>query len=694
MWWFLHAITLACLSPSVSAGRKQRSPQTLVTRETNASTVDSSPLELRIDVGNVDARNETAPYLYGLMFEDINFSGDGGIYAELIMNRAFKGVKISKPFAPSLSGWSSIGSAKLSLDSLHALSEALPYAIKVDIPNNATGTVGFKNSGWWGFDIRPQTYSASFYVLGPKLNKTVDFTLSLESKLTGETWASSKIPAVDIPNIDYAQLNATIVNTKTAPNSNNTFSITMDASQVAGQTLYFNLISLFPETFKGRKNGLRKDLAEAFYDLKPKFLRFPGGNNLEGGSIDTRWKWWKTIGPLRDRPGRPGDWGYQNTDGLGLLEYLEWCEDMSITPILAVYAGYSLDGTSYSASEMSSAVQEALDELEYCMGATSTKYGALRASHGHPEPFDIKFIEIGNEDWFSTTYPYRWDIMYKALKAAYPKITYISTVYDEAKDENGMATKMELPPGTIWDTHHYQEPKWFINNFNYYDNWQARTNNTGVGVFLGEYSVLQVDTPSGIVDFGKPNPNRVLFPRLVSAISEGVYALGGERNPSVVKMSSYAPSLQNMNEFQWDPDMIHFTANHDETVLSASYWQQYMFGRYRGSHTLPVTNENGSFNPLFWAASIEDSTKTVYFKIINAAAASKPITISLAEYVQVNGTILTNTDVNAFNTLQDKTAVQPQPLEKTWNAKEYQSEGRLEWEVKGYSINILEFKLK
>lgn len=160
-------------------------------------------------------------------------------------------------------------------------------------------------------DVRPQTYSASFYVLRPKLGKPVSFTLSLQSNLTGEIWASSTISGADIPNIDYAQLNATIDNEKTAPNSNNTFSITMNASQVAGQTLYFNLISVFPETFKGRTNGLRKDLAEAFYNLKPKFLRFPGGNNLEGESVATRWKWWKTIGPLKNRAGRPGDWEYK-----------------------------------------------------------------------------------------------------------------------------------------------------------------------------------------------------------------------------------------------------------------------------------------------------------------------------------------------------------------------------------------------
>ncbi|KAE9979864.1 hypothetical protein EG328_000622 [Venturia inaequalis] len=696
MLWTLHAITLACLSSSVSAGRSQHIPKRLAALENNSSNVDTTPLELHIDVDNVGARNETAPYLYGLMFEDINFSGDGGIYAELIQNRAFRGVVITEPLPPSLTGWAPIGNAKLSLDSSHALSDALPTVMKVDIPANATGIVGFKNFGWWGMDVRPQTYSASFYVLRPKLGKPVDFTLSLQSNLTGDTWASSVISTVDIPNIDYAQLNATIVNEKSAPNSNNTFSITMDASQVAGQTLFFNLVSVFPETFKGRKNGLRKDLAEAFYNLKPKFLRFPGGNNMEGQTVATRWKWWKTVGPLKDRAGRPGDWGYQNTDGLGLLEYLEWCEDMSIIPILAVYAGYSLDRTSYPASQMGSVVQEALDELEYCMGATSTKYGALRASHGHPEPFEIKFVEIGNEDWFSTTYPYRWDIMYKALKAAYPEITYISTAFDEDdfKDANGNRQKMSLPPGTIWDTHHYQEPKYFLDNFNYYDNWQARTNNTGVGVFLGEYSVFQVDTPDGIVVYDGPRPNHIIFPRLVSAIGEGVYALGGERNPTVVKMSSYAPSLQNLNSFQWDPDMIHYTANHDQTVLSASYWQQYLFGRYRGSHSLPVTNKNGDFNPLFWAASIENSTNTVYFKIINSAASPKAINITLATYSTVNGTVLTNPDVNVFNSLANRTVIQPEPLGDTWVAKQYPDQGRLEWEVKGYSINVLEFKLK
>lgn len=363
------------------------------------------------------------------------------------------------PYGPVLTGWASIGNVRLTLDVLHPLSDALPTSLQIDVPANATGEVGVLNYGWWGMDVSPQTYNASFYVSANQpryLNNQTTFTVSLRSNLTGEVFVSEQIGPVDVPVLGYTQLNASIVNTVTAPNSNNTFALTMDASEVAGQTLYFSMFSLFPETFKDRPNGLRKDIAGAFYDMKPRFLRFPGGNNLEGVSVDKRWKWWKTIGPLKDRPGRPGNWNYYNTDGLGLVEYLEWCEDMEIEPVLAVYAGFSLDvwgqsGTDWPQDRMGEVLQEALDELEYVTGDTSSKWGALRAEHGHPEPFKIDFIEIGNEDWFSSTYPRRWLYMYEGLKAKYPNITYISSAYNENPDYT-----IDIPAGAYWDTHHYE----------------------------------------------------------------------------------------------------------------------------------------------------------------------------------------------------------------------------------------------
>ena len=381
-------------------------------------------------------------------------------------------------------------------------------------------------------------------------------------------------------------------------------------------------------------------------------------------------------------------------------------------PVLAVYAGFSLDvygqsGTSYPPSKMHEVIQEALDELEYCMGPVSTKYGALRAAHGHPAPFSIKFVEIGNEDWFSTTYPYRWTMMFEALRQAYPGITYISTTFDEHSEY-----KIKLPRGTIWDTHHYEEPQYFLRNFNYFDNWQARTNNSGVGVLLGEYSVFQVDTPSGVVDFKNPPNIHVTYPRMLSALAEGVYALGGERNPHVVGMSSYAPSLQNLNWYNWTPNMIHFTANPDETILSASYWQQWMFARYRGTHTLPTTNTKGALNPLFWATSIDASTNVVYVKvflhphlywrvetnylhkIINTGNATVPITVNLDRpYTGVNGTILSGPDVHSFNSMQDKMAVSPKPLKDNWKATKTLVNGTLEWHIPKWSITVVQFNV-
>jgi alpha-N-arabinofuranosidase len=249
--------------------------------------------------------------------------------------------------------------------------------------------------------VTPQTYNASFYIQ-PYLARgnysgLTGINVSLRSNLTGQTWASSRIPADNLDYFDYTQLSGQIHNKAQAPNSNNSFAVTFDAEEVRGATFYFGLISLFGETFKDRPNGMRKDLAEKLYELKPKFLRCPGGNNIEGESIATRWIWNETIGPLKDRRGRPGDWNYYNSNGFGLVEFLEWCEDFEMEPVLAIYAGYSLDHTSYPKGRMGEVLQSALDELEYCMGDTGTQWGALRAQHGHPAPFQINYVELGNE---------------------------------------------------------------------------------------------------------------------------------------------------------------------------------------------------------------------------------------------------------------------------------------------------------
>ncbi len=366
------------------------------------------------------------------MHEDISHSGDGGIYGELLVNRAFQGSGVSigaspgipgnsvidsenpiLPWGPVINGWRGIGDVSISLTLSHPLSDALGVALELDIPFNATGEVGILNEGFWGMDVRPGAYNASFYIKAskPRSNGTLShIDVSLRSNLTSDVFSTSSIPfspGNNISSFEYTQYAIPIANQAKAPNSNNTFAITFDAAEVAGNTYYFSLVSLFPETFNNRTNGIRRDLGQAIVDLGTKVLRFPGGNNIEGISVDQRWKWNETIGPLIDRPGRIGNWGYFNTQGLGLMEYLQFCEDGGIEPVLAVYAGFSLDifgqdGVSFPEDRMGEVLDDVLNEIEYITGGPETPYGALRIIHGHPEPFTLNYIEVGNEDWVST----------------------------------------------------------------------------------------------------------------------------------------------------------------------------------------------------------------------------------------------------------------------------------------------------
>lgn len=249
------------------------------------------------------------------------------MYAELVRNRAFQGGDL---YPRSLDGWSSVNGAKLTLKNLSTpLSKALPASMNVAVGNATKATsVGFANSGYWGIDVRRQDYKGSFYVRG---EYNGEFTASLQSALTNETFGSVKVKSKSKQN-DWVEHKYTLAPTKNAPNSNNTLVITFNPKGARDGSLDFNLISLFPPTYKGRENGLRKDLAEAFAALQPSFFRFPGGNALEGPNLANPWKWNETIGPLKDRPGRAGAWNYQTTDGLGLVEYLHWCDDMNLEP--------------------------------------------------------------------------------------------------------------------------------------------------------------------------------------------------------------------------------------------------------------------------------------------------------------------------------------------------------------------------
>ncbi|THX39380.1 putative vacuolar segregation protein [Aureobasidium pullulans] len=572
-----------------------------------AIVASASALDLTVAA---NGGNATSPLQYGLMFEDINFSGDGGIYAELIRNRAFQGNTVHPS---TLLGYSAVGGTTLSLKNLsQPLSSALPTSMNVAVAKASSGDVGFSNTGYWGIGVEVQDYTGSFWVKG---SYDGSFTASLKSDITKETLASVQIPS-KASSSKWVRHNFTLTPASAAQNSNNSFILTFKKSGVTGGSLDFTLISLFPPTYKNRPNGLRKDIAEALKELNPKFLRFPGGNNLEGDDPPYLWYWNETIGPLKDRPGRPGTWGYQNTDGLGLIEYLHWCQDLELEPILAVWDGFYLSGPVTPQSELGVWIQFALDELEFLMGSTSTKYGALRASLGYPEPFQINYVEIGNEDNLgggNASYSaYRLPMFTEAIKAVYPDITIIGST----------PTVDPIPDHISLDYHEYSRPDNFVKEFGLFDHY-----NRSHPILIGEYAVIEPNNASMASVDWTSGATRLAFPSWTGSVAEAVFLIGAERNSDFIIGASYAPTLQNLNSFQWVPDMISFTADTTKDVLSTSWHMLQLLGNHLITETLPTTG--GNFGPAYYVAGYNNQTGSHMLKTaIYNATADVPVSVS------------------------------------------------------------------
>ncbi|KAI5803760.1 glycoside hydrolase superfamily [Geopyxis carbonaria] len=544
-----------------------------------ASAVDALSLKLASNEGNV-----TDPLKHGLMFEDINRSGDGGLYAELIRNRGLQGS------SPSTKGYTALSGETITVDSTVPLSKALPRSLRVATSNATAG--GFKNTGYYGMDIkRGNTYKGSFYAKGDGVSK---FHVSLASEDDGTVWASKDIAAKSTDG--WSKYDYQLRPSKSAPSVNNSLAITWEGAD----TVWFQLVSLFPPTFNNRENGLRVDIMEALQELGMSFLRFPGGNNLEGEELGNQWKWNETIGPLIDRPGRQGTWNYDNSDGLGLIEYLQWCDDLHLEPLLGIWAGFYLNGPTISEADLQPYIDDALAELEFITGPATSKYGALRASLGYPKPWTIRYVEIGNEDNLGggkgSYSSYRFRLFEAAIKAAYPSITVMAST-----------TEISPIPANAWlDYHIYGVPSQLVKNFNFFDHA-----NRSHPIVVGEYAYIQ---DGSAVDWNAP---KAAFSTLQGAVSEAVYMLGLERNADIVRGAAYAPVLQNLAESQWSPDLISFTANTTQTVRSMSYHVQKLFSLHRGDIVLPLDASDAAFDPLFWSASRSTDSREYVLKVVN-----------------------------------------------------------------------------
>ncbi|CRG87864.1 alpha-L-arabinofuranosidase [Talaromyces islandicus] len=540
--------------------------------------------------------NASSPLLYGIMFEDINNSGDGGIHGQLLKNNGFQGEN------PGLTAYTAVGNVNLTQDSASPVSSAITSSLKVSVPSGLTGYVGFANTGYNGVPVVATTYENYFWMKG---NYSGIVNLRLVGSTSGTVYASHNI-TVDSDPSTFTYYNTSFTSSA-SPDGNNEWQLLFDASISAGNSLNFGLVQLFPPTYHARYNGLRNDVATFLEEIQPSFLRFPGGNNLEGSSPSDRWKWNATVGPVENRPGRQGDWGYPNTDALGLDEYMQWCEDMGMTAVLAVWSGHDLSGGSITGDPLDPYVDEILNELEYLLGDSSTTYGAQRAKNGRIEPWTVSYIEIGNEDNLSSgcsTYASRFAQIYDAIQAAYPNITVI------ASTTNSSCLPSPLPDGVWTDIHYYLTPDEFVDMFDQWDNW-SRNN----PIFVGEYASTSGNDGS-----------TTYWSNMQGSCAEAVYMIGLERNSDIVKMASFAPLLEHFDLAEWSPDLFGLDASPDSLTGSTSYYVQKMFSSNRGSTVLPVTSDT-AFGPVYWVASAANGT--YFVKLANYGSESQEITIDI-----------------------------------------------------------------
>ncbi|QBZ62022.1 hypothetical protein PoMZ_10896 [Pyricularia oryzae] len=554
-----------------------------VTRLLTAALVVSSAAAVDIQV-KATGGNQTSGHQYGFLHEDINYSGDGGVYAELIRNRAFQGDPEHHP--KSLRFWRPINS-KLSLNDLDIpLSEELPTSMRVEPDGDGDGPLGFSNDGFWGMDVKVQKYTGSFWVKGAYEGK---FTASFKSALTDDVFGSVEIESQSVED-DWVEHEVILTPSKDAPSSNNTFAITFDRAGLKGDALDFNLISVFPPTYKGRKNGLRIDLAEALEQLHPTFFRFPGGNMLEGPTNRSIWDWKATLGPLRHRKGFPGPWGYTVTQGLGHLEYLQWAEDMGMDIVIGVWAGLALNGDITPRDKLQPFIDDALDLIEFTRGPADSTWGKRRAELGHPEPFKLEYVEIGNEDWlaggaegWNSYKEYRFPMFLEAINKAYPDITVISS----GSTHDGH----QVPPGTgenqaMGDYHPYRKPDELVDEFDKFDN-------DPIPHIIGEVAATHVN--GGIGWDGNLN----YFPWWIGTVGEAVSMIGYERNADRIPGTFYAPVIRNMNSWSWAVTLIQHAADPAMTTRSTSWYAWEILAAHPISKTLPALQ---TFDPIFYVA--------------------------------------------------------------------------------------------
>ena len=563
-----------------------------------------------VTIDTASPSGKVSRLFYGLMTEEINHAYDGGLYAELVRNRAF----LDDAATPA--HWSLVhaegSTATMALDPKEPLNTTIATSLRVNVTQASPGhAAGVTNEGYWGIPVKPNTrYRGSFYAKAAP-GFTGPIAVSIQSDDGATTYASKSVTGLTST---WKQYEVTLQTDRVSPTTKARYVLTVDRPG----TVWFSLVSLFPPTFKDQPNGFRPDIMQMMVDMKPKFLRFPGGNYLEGDQIADRFEWKKTIGPLSDRPGHMAPWGYRSSDGLGLYEFLLWSEDMNAEPLLAVYAGYSLKGVHVNPGpDLEPYVQDALDEIEYVMGPATSKWGSMRAKSGHPAPFKLTYVEVGNEDWFdkSGSYDQRFAQFNAAIKARYPQLKVISTVGFE-QPEN---LRVHSVKPDVLDEHYYRTVDVFLKMARgQYEKYDRR----GPEIFVGEWAAYETPfEPWNARSRGEPPT-----PNLRAAIGDAAFMTQMEKNSDIVVMNCYAPMFVNVNPGarQWRPNLIGYDGL--RVYGSPSYYAIKMFSTNLGDEILKTTTTD---TDVLMSVTRDSKSGTIYAKLVNASDSDAPVQINL-----------------------------------------------------------------
>lgn len=633
--------------------------------------------EMVIDVKKQGA--EIQPTMWGLFFEDINYAADGGLYGELVKNRSFE-------FPQNFMGWETYGNVILKNDGPF---ERNPHYVRLESSGHDHKHTGLQNEGFFGIGvIKNKEYRFSVWARNLSGNSKIRVELVNTSSM-GESQAVAS-QDLEIESNEWTKYELIL-----KPNETNA-KLKLRIFLRSGNPVDLEHISLFPvDTWNGHKNGMRKDLAQALYDLKPGVFRFPGGCIVEGTDLETRYDWKKSVGIVENRPLNENRWhytfshrffpDYYQSYGLGFYEYFLLSEEIGAEPLPVVNSGLSCqyqnnhESAHVAITELNSYIQDALDLIEFANGSTDTKWGKLRAEMGHPEPFNMKYIGVGNEQW-GPEYVERLKPFMDAIRKAYPEIKIIggSGPGSEGKEFEYLWPEMKKLKVDLVDEHFYRPESWFLAQGARYDNYDRK----GPKVFAGEYAC-----------HGAGKKWNHFYPALL----EAAFMTGMERNADIVHMATYAPLFAHVEGWQWRPDMIWF--DNISSFNTASYYVQQLFSLNKGSNVLqltmdgkPVTgasNQNGLFASSVW----DKDNNEIIVKVVNTSEKAEQLTLNFTGLKKNEK--LTNGKLISFNSpdpLAENSIANPsllKPAENNCDVKGNYLEGTIE----GHTFHVYKLKL-